>query len=416
MKKIVIAGMIGNALEWYDYAIYAQLFNVISLKFFPQDISTKTFWVFAIFAIGSAARPLGGIFFGYIGDKFGRKIALVIGIFTMSIPTAAIGLLPEYSIIGMAAPVILTVIRIFQGLALGGEFSGCIAYIVESSPRAYRGIYGSTSFMSMCLGMAFGTLITYSLSNFLSTENFLSWGWRIPFIGGFIIGMIGLYIRRYLSETPVYKSAKKQGYLSKSPLKDTLIYYWKELILAVLIYLNVCVPFYTITIFMKSYMLDLGYNEVYVSISSFFALLVLTCIFPISAYISDFFGRKPMLILGSCMLLMFTFPIFVVLNKLDAALAFVSQILFAIIAGIFMGPMPTTLVEIFPVSVRFTGVAISYNFSVAVFGSTIPLVGTLISSVTGNAIYISYYLLFFMAMCLFTVHFFFRETAFRAQD
>ncbi|MBF8246788.1 MAG: MFS transporter [Rickettsia sp.] len=412
MKKILIAGMIGNALEWYDYAIYAQLFNVISLKFFPSDNSMKQIWVFAIFAIGSAARPIGGIVFGYIGDKFGRKIALMLGILTMSVPTAAIGILPPYSVIGMLAPVMLVLIRIMQGLALGGEFSGCIAYIVESSPSSRRGFYGSTSFMSMCLGMAFGSAVTYLLNRFLSQEDFFSWGWRLPFIGGFVIGLVGLYIRKYLSETPLYSNAKKKGYLSKSPLKDTIQNHWKKILLAIFIYLNVCVPFYTITIYMKSYMIDIGYSDSYASISNFIILLVLTCFFPISAYISDFFGRKPMLILASILLIISTIPLFFAFNTLIPQIAMAAQILLSISAALYMGPIPTTLVEIFPMKIRFTGIAISYNLSVAIFGSTIPVAGNLISSLTGNYIYISYYLVFAMVVCLITIGVFFRETSY----
>ncbi len=177
MKKVVISGMIGNALEWYDYALYAQFAYIIGLKFFPKTEFIEIL-TFAVFAAGFVVRPLGGIIFGQIGDRLGRRKALVLGILLMAVPTAGIGLLPSYNSIGIAAPIILVIIRLLQGFSLGGEFSGCIAYIVEHSPADKRGLAGSAAFVSMCMGMLLGLGVAQAFTYFLSEESLLSWGWR----------------------------------------------------------------------------------------------------------------------------------------------------------------------------------------------------------------------------------------------
>lgn len=408
MKKIVISGMIGNALEWYDYALYAQFAYIIGQKFFPKtdfvDILT-----FAVFAAGFIVRPLGGVLFGQIGDRFGRKIALVIGILLMAIPTAGIGLLPSYDTIGIAAPIILTIIRLIQGFSLGGEFSGCIAYIVEHSPIEKRGLAGSASFVSMCLGMLMGLGVAKLLAYFMLEENLYSWGWRIPFIAGLFIGLIGLYIRTHLSESPIYKAAKAQGCLSRTPFRETLFKYWREVLMAIAVYINVTAPFYTTTVFMKNFMQSLGYNEQQGAFVCSIILITMTCIFPISAYVSDKIGRKPVIITGSIALILTIYPIFLALQSMNYTLAILSQIAFSAIIGVYMGPVPTLLVELFPTRVRFTGVALSYNLSAAIFGGTAPMIGAALYKFTGDKLALSYYLTALAIFCLIVISFY-KET------
>ena len=408
MRKIVISGMIGNALEWYDYALYAQFAYIIGLKFFPKTEFVEIL-TFALFAAGFLVRPLGGILFGQIGDKFGRRSALVIGIMMMAIPTAGIGLLPSYESIGIAAPIILAIIRLIQGFSLGGEFSGCIAYIVEHSPDDKRGLAGSASFVSMCLGMLMGVGVANVFSYVLSEEDLLSWGWRIPFIFGLLIGLIGLYIRSHLAESPIYKAAKEGGYLSKTPLRETFTKYWKELLMAIIIYINVTAPFYTTTVFMKYFMQNIGYTEQQGSVVCAIILITMTIVFPISAYISDKIGRKPVIIFGSILYILGIYPIFMALVSMNYIFAILSQIIFAIIIGIYMGPVPTLLVELFPTRVRFTGVALSYNLSAAIFGGTTPMIGTALYQFSGNNLALAYYLTV-LAIFVLGIIFFYKET------
>jgi MFS transporter, MHS family, proline/betaine transporter len=408
MRKVVISGMIGNALEWYDYALYAQFAYIIGLKFFPKTDFVEIL-TFAVFAAGFIVRPLGGVVFGYIGDRMGRRIALALGIILMAIPTAGIGLLPSYDSIGIAAPLILTFIRLVQGLSLGGEFSGCIAYIVEHSPAEKRGLAGSASFVSMCLGMLMGLIVAQCFTYFLSEEELMSWGWRTPFVFGLFIGLVGSYIRSHLSESPIYLAAKAQGSLSRSPLRETITKYWRETLIAITVYINVTAPFYTTTVFINHYMKNLGYEQSQGVLVSSIILITLSIMFPISAYISDKIGRKPVIVAASVALVILIYPIFLALHTMNYTLAILSQIVFSAIVGIYMGPVPTLLVELFPTRVRFTGVAISYNLSAAIFGGTAPMVGSALYKLTGEQISLAYYLTGLSLFCLCTLYFY-KET------
>jgi len=408
MRKVVISGMLGNALEWYDYALYAQFSYIIGKKFFPETEFVEIL-TFAVFAAGFVVRPLGGILFGQIGDRMGRRMALVLGVLLMAVPTAAIGLLPSYDSIGIAAPIILVIIRLIQGFSLGGEFSGCIAYIVEHSPIENRGLAGSASFVSMCLGMLLGLGVANFFAYILSEEDLLSWGWRIPFIAGLFIGLVGVYIRSHLSESPIYKAAKARGALSKAPLRETFSEYWRELLLAIAVYINVAAPFHTSTVFIKNYVQNLGYSQSHVSLLCTVILVTLIIVFPISAYISDKIGRKPVIVASSLALIIFTYPIFLSLHSMNYSLSVISIIAFASIVGTYMGPVPTLLVELFPTRIRFTAVALSYNLSAAIFGGTAPMVGATLHKVTGSQISLAYYLVFLAACCLCTL-FFYKET------
>jgi len=392
MRKVIISGMIGNAAEWFDYALYAQFAYIIGQHFFPDSEMRDTL-TFAVFAAGFIVRPLGGIVFGNIGDRFGRRTALVVGIITMTVPTAGIGLLPGYNTIGIAAPIILTIIRLIQGFSLGGEFSGCISYIVEHAPFEQRGLAGSASFVSMCGGMLLGLITAAGFSYFMPADMLFEWGWRIPFIAGLFIGSIGLYIRKNLAESPIYKKAKESGRLTRFPLRETLTKYPKELIIALGLYITVTAPFYTSTVFIGNFMQTLGYSSRQSTIVSSLILIVMMIVFPISAYISDRIGRRPVLICGIILLILSVYPIFICLGSMNFVLAVISQILFAGIIGIYMGPIPTVLVEIFPTSVRFTGVALSYNLAAAIFGGTAPVVAMLLTRITGDNYAISYYLI-----------------------
>jgi MHS family proline/betaine transporter-like MFS transporter len=409
MRKILISGMIGNALEWYDYALYAQFAYIIGEHFFPES-NIKEILTFAVFAAGFIVRPLGAVVFGNIGDKFGRRLALAIGILTMAIPTAGIGLLPSYETIGIAAPIILTIIRLIQGFSLGGEFSGCIAYIVESSDRKNRGAAGSAAFMSMCLGMLFGTF-TAALCRYYMDEKFLfEFGWRIPFVLGLFIGLVGLYIRLHLHESPIYQAAKAHGSLSRTPLTDLIKSNKQELFIGMGIYLTVTVPFYIITVFIDSYMQQVGFSADIANNANIATLVVMTVMLPISAIISDKIGRKPIMIAGCFAFVAFSYPLFWLINNTsDPNIAIFAAAVISGIAGFFMGPVPTVLVELFPTNVRFTGVALSYNMSAAIFGGTAPMVSMILINSFGDKTIMSYYISIFAAVTLITLMFY-KET------
>jgi MHS family proline/betaine transporter-like MFS transporter len=411
MKKVIISGMIGNALEWYDYALYAQFASIISQQFFPkQDETVSLIATFGVFAVGFLVRPIGAVLFGIIGDRYGRRLALSLAILLMSVPTACIGLLPSYEQIGIAAPLLLTLIRILQGLSLGGEFSGCIAYVVEHAPMSRRGLAGSTSFVSMCIGILMGSLTAICLSSILSEQDLKSWGWRMPFIAGLAIGVIGLYIRMHLSESPIYQKAKDNGEISAAPLTEILVGYMRPMLVAMGIYMNVTVPFYLVSIFVNNFMQSmLKYpiaDSVFINCMSLITLII---VMPLSAHMSDKVGRKPMLLTGIILNIVLAYPIFLMLNSGGFILPLISQILFATATGIYMGPMPTTLVELFPTRVRFTGVALSYNLIAGLFGGTAPMFSFWLINATKNNLSIAYYVMAAALVSLFTIVFY-KET------
>lgn len=390
MKKVVVSGMIGNALEWYDYALYAQFVDMIAKHFIPETDLAQMI-ALSFFALGFVMRPVGAVAFGYIGDKYGRRLALTLGILCMAVPTALIGMIPSYATIGITATILLGVMRIVQGFALGGEFSGCISYIVEHAPPESRGLAGSAAFVSMAIGMLIGTSTGVGLSMIMSEEALFNWGWRIPFILGLFIGLVGLYIRYSLPETPVYTNAKAKGELSEAPLFETLTYYWPPLLLAVAIYINVTTPFYVSTVYVETLMNDLGYTRGESGFVSIVILVTMMLVFPIAAKLSDRWGRKRTHTIGAIAIVITAYPMIAVLKHIDIIAATCSQIIFAAAIAFYMGPMPATLVEMFPTKIRFTALGISYNASAAIFGGTAPMMAMLLEKWTGDQFAIGYY-------------------------
>jgi len=407
MRKVIIAGMIGNALEWYDFALYGHFALILSKHFFPSyDPYVGLIATYSIFAAGFVMRPIGGVIFGYIGDKYGRRTSLAASILLMAIPTACIGLLPTYASIGILAPIALAVIRLIQGASIGGEFSGCIAFLVEYAPIKKRGLVGSVSMMSLTGGMLLGSLVATAVAHSMPEADFEAWGWRIPFLLGLVVGLIGIYVRMGLEESPIYLKAKESNDISSQPVKEIISQYTPELLLAVGIYLTVTVPFYTLTIFVKTYMSKtLGYNYVDSLQVNLLSLTVATLAIPLGAWASDVYGRKPVMKYTAICMVALMYPIFWLLSQNGFQIAAISQIIFSALVGFYMGPMPAALVELFPTRVRFTGVSVSYNTSVAIFGGTAPLVGTWLVNHTRHDS-VALYVIFFVCMTLFTLKYY----------
>lgn len=407
MRKVIVSGVIGNVLEWYDFALYGHFAILIGKLFLPtKDPQLATILAYTIFAIGFTMRPVGGILFGYIGDKYGRRTSLAISILMMAIPTACIGLLPTYEQIGILAPILLIVIRLLQGASIGGEFSGCIAFLVEYSPANRRGLVGSLSMMSLAGGMLLGSIVATAVSHFMAPEAFEVWGWRIPFLVGLFVGLIGVYVRMGLDESPIYMESKARNSLSDTPVREVIKNYMPELLLSVGIYLTVTVPFYTLTIFMKSYMSsELGYSYNDSLIVNLISLSVAIIAMPIGAWVSDRYGRKPVLKYTAIAMVICMYPIFWLVKSSGFEAGVISQLIFSVLVGFYMGPMPAALVELFPTRVRFTGVAVSYNLSVAAFGSTTPAVATWLVGTTGHYS-VALYVIFFVIMTLFTLKYY----------
>jgi MHS family proline/betaine transporter-like MFS transporter len=338
-------------------------------------------------------RPIGALIFGYIGDKHGRKASLALSILLMAIPTSFIGLLPTYGQIGILAPILLTVIRLMQGMALGGEFSGSITFLVEHAPKDKKGLAGSYSVMSLVMGILLGSAVATFFANVLDKEDFETWGWRVPFIIGFFIGMVGLYIRSFLDESPDYEHAKEYNQLSEKPVRELLTKHFGKIVLATGLYMAVTIPFYMLTVFMNTFMTKIvGFemsDSLIINTISMFALLALI---PLSAILSDKFGRKPVLLISVIVILLAAYPIFWLICQGSFSLALIGQVFFAAILAFYIAPIPTVLVEIFPTKVRYTGMAIACNLCAAIFGGTTPIIATWLIEKTGTNLILSVYI------------------------
>ncbi len=405
MKKVVASTMLGNGLEWYDYALYGTFTALISKHFFPAgNDAVALIATFGIFAIGFLMRPLGAMMFGYIGDKYGRKNALSLSILMMAIPTACIGLLPTYTSIGIYAPILLTIIRLVQGVAIGGEFGGSIVYLVEHAKPANKNRVGSLSMLSMLIGLFFGTMISAVLAEVMSPENFDTYGWRIPFILGFFIGLVGLYIRTKLNESPVFIEAQEAGHVSESPIKETFKNNYKEVLLGVGLYLSVTIPFYIQTVFMPSFMVK------FMHFSSADALLIYLTVLgvmmicaPISAILCDTHNRERLMKIVAVGYLLFAIPYIYLLDYKTFTFALVSQMVFASILAFYIAPIPTLVTELFPARTRYTGMSLACNLAAAIFGGTAPMLVTTLITKTESNYPIAIYIMFAAATSLFCV-------------
>lgn len=384
-KKVIISGMLGNGLEWYDYALYGHMSIIFSKIFFPEgDPSLNLIFTFLIFASGFVFRPLGAIVFGRIGDKYGRKKALTLSMMLMAIPTGCMGLLPTYEAIGIAAPIMLVVIRILQGLSLGGAYSGSISYVVEHAPPEQRSTMGSIIKLSLVIGFLFGSLVSALVASALSSEDFHSWGWRLPFFLGIGIGFVGFYIRNHGEESPVYEQAKKDGALSTSPVRDAFTKYPGKMVRAFTAYMFVTVPFYIISIYMIAYShkhLNLPESDA-LMINSFAMAAMLITIFP-AARLADRIGRRPVLMMAIVAMVLLTYPLFSMMQSGAFMSALIAQVIMAMILGWYLGPIPAVLVEIFPTNIRSTGMALSYNLC-AILGGFIPMIAEWLIRETGS--------------------------------
>jgi MHS family proline/betaine transporter-like MFS transporter len=329
----------------------------------------------------------------------------------MALPTAGIGMLPSYATIGIAAPILLCLMRLLQGLALGGEFSVCISYLVEHSPDNKRGLIGSASFVSMCIGLLLGSFTAYLMRSYISEETLSSWAWRVPFVFGLAIGLVGLYIRLNLTESPVYIEAKEKGKIKTAPIMETIRGYWQELLMAIIIYITVTAPFQTLTAYIETFLhTSLKYTALEATQLNTVGLIIMICTMPLAALISDRIGRKPVIAASSATLAIAIYPIFLIFGRQDFWQAMMAQSLFAFILAFYMGSVPTILVEIFPTRVRLTGVALSYNLSAAIFGGTAPMTAIALEHFTCNKYAMGIYLAFLSAFTFLIIMKYFRET------
>lgn len=378
LRKNLFGGVVGNVLEWYDFAIFGFLAPVIGEKFFPSDDPLDSLLsAFSVFAAAYLVRPVGGIIFGYIGDQFGRQKALQLSVMMMAVPTFLIGLLPTHEQIGSPAPVILILLRMAQGLSVGGELIGSIAFVGETVPVERRGYFSSWTFSSCYGGMMLGALSAVGLNTILGPQAMEDWGWRLPFLSGIVIGLAGIWMRNELTETPVFEKMKRDDAMGGNPVAEALQLVPGRIFHASVLVILVGGGFYLLFIWWPTLLSRYVHPHVpYAMALNTFSLMCLIILIPITGRLSDQLGRKPLLVWSSAGMTLFSWPLFMLVAQGGFFPVFVAQLCFTVLMGIFLGPIPATLVDMFPPRVRSSAIGLAYNVSLCVFGGTAPLAGT----------------------------------------
>lgn len=396
-RRTVIAGAIGNVLEWYDYSLYAFFAAIIARQFFPSSNELDSLIaVFGVFAAGYLMRPIGGLVFGYIGDTHGRKPTLVLSTAAMAIPTFAIGLLPTTAQIGSAAAILLVVLRLLQGLSIGGEYTGSLVYLVERARPERRGLFGTFAILGGGVGALAGSGTALLISASMSAEAVESWGWRVPFLCGILIGVVGLYLRRRLPET---RERTEQAGVAR--LIRAYRTQWPSVPRIAGLNLMHAVGVFATFIYMKTYLqVQVGVSRteaLQVTTLGLLALMVMTASF---GALSDRVGRKPVLIASSIALILLASPLLVLMNGSSFGVLLAGQIGFAVIIGAYAGTAPATMAEMLPGQVRVSGTSLGYNLCMALFGGTTPLVVVYLIKASGSDLAPAFYLMAAAAVSL----------------
>ncbi len=329
------------------------------------------------FALAFFIRPLGGFIFSHIGDRIGRKKTLVLTLSLMGLATFLMGVLPTYGQIGLWAPVLLIILRLIQGLGLGGEWGGALLLAVEYAPKEKRGLFGSVPQMGVTIGMLMGT-IALSIMTLLPHEAFMTWGWRVPFLLSALLVIFGLWIRKGIEETPTFQKTQEKGDIPKLPIADTFKYHWREVLIATGAKVVETAPFYIFGTFIVSYgTQNLNYNQTSILMAVTVATIITTILMPVMGSWSDKIGRKKLYVGGTILMILYAFPYFWLIHAGSIALLFVATIVgLGIIWAPITAVLGTMFSEIFSANVRYTGISLGYQIGAAVAGGTAPLFAT----------------------------------------
>lgn len=393
-KKTLLAGAIGNVLEWYDFALYGYFAPVLASLFFPSEQpSVSLISTFGVFAIGFLARPLGALLFGYWGDTVGRREALAWSIILMAIPTCFVGLLPTYETIGIAAPLALTLFRFLQGLSVGGELTGSVTFLVEHAAPSRRGYIGSWVGFSAQVGAMLGSGVGALVASSLTDEALHQWGWRVPFLLGSLIALVGWYLRTRIPESPAFEQVRRTGALSVSPIREVFTHHRGGIAKMIGLVLLHGVGFYLLYVYLTTYLMTVTTIPLGTVLTMNTAcMMLLALLIPVMGRLSDTVGQKPLLVIGAAGLAMASYPLFAWLTSDHLPLMLAAQVLLTVLMSCYLGPFFAAVVELFPTPQRYTGLSVGYNIAAALFGGTAPLIATLLIEWTGYRLAPSLYL------------------------
>jgi MHS family proline/betaine transporter-like MFS transporter len=388
-KKLYFAGLVGEIMEWFDFTVYGFFALVIASNFFPSENHfISVIATFATFAIGFLMRPLGGVFFGYIGDIYGRKKVLTTSMYLMAFPSLIIALTPSFTTIGIFAPIILILMRMLQGLSVGGEHTGSIIFLAELSSKEDRALSAAIPFVGTVFGVLLGSLVGVTIFSLFSYESIVSWAWRIPFFMGVFIAVVGVLIRKYLPESFIQEEE-----IQVSPIIDVFKNHLGAFIKVFFLNLIFAVGFYTVFIYNPLWMqkfshITKDYSLVINSISLLFTIVAMF----LSSYLSNKLGRKPLLLFSTLGLSILSYPLYSYMLSDNIVHIFIAQSTFATFIGLFMGVTGVVMVELFKKSVRMSAVGVAFNFSFALFGGTAPMIATWLIHTTHDNLSLAWYL------------------------
>jgi metabolite-proton symporter len=400
LKRAIAASAIGNATEWFDYGIYAYGVTYISAAIFPGDTQSATLLALMTFAVSFLVRPLGGLVWGPLGDRIGRKRVLAITILMMSGATFLVGLVPSYHSIGIWAPVLLVLLRMIQGFSTGGEYGGAATFMAEYAPSRKRGFLGSFLEFGTLSGFALGALLMLGFSLLLGDSAMHSWGWRLPFLVAAPLGLVGIYLRTRLEDTPVFRELEEQGEKEEqtsTQFRDLLAGYWKPILRLGGMVVALNVVNYTLLTYMPTYLeSQIGLTADQSLMVPIIGMLAMMVFLPFAGRLSDRIGRKPLWWFSLTGLFIAVVPMFLLMGT-----GLVGAVVgFAVLGLLYVPQLATisaTFPAMFPTHVRYAGFAIAYNVSTSLFGGTAPAINDWLTTKTGNALMPAYYM---MAACV----------------
>jgi metabolite-proton symporter len=395
VRRAAMASAIGTTIEWYDFFLYnTAAALVFPSLFFPESTAyAGAMQSFATYFVGFAARPIGAAIFGHWGDRIGRKTTLIITLLVMGIASAIIGLMPGTETIGVAAPLLLVFLRVLQGIAVGGEWSGSVLLTMEWGDQNRRGLLGSFAQIGVPVGLVLGTGGMTLISATMSEDAFDSWGWRVPFLASLILVAVGLVIRLQILETPMFKKVLDEGKTASAPVAEAIRRHWREILLSAGVRFAEQMPFYLFTTFVLTYVVQRHhYSKTFVLAAVLVGATVELAAIPFFSHLSDSLGRRKVYTAGAVIAGLFAFPYFYVLTHGGAAAIFVVVVLSMVIHAMMYGPQAALIGESFPTHLRYGGAGLGYQLASVFAGGPAPLLATWLLHETGTPYSISIYI------------------------
>ncbi|MFB7111252.1 MFS transporter [Streptomyces sp. NPDC056190] len=397
VRRAVKAAALGNAMEWFDFGVYSYIAVTLGKVFFPSGNPTaQLLSTFGAFAAAFLVRPFGGMVFGPLGDRIGRQKVLAFTMIMMAVGTFAIGLIPSYATIGVGAPLLLLVARLVQGFSTGGEYAGASTFIAEFAPDKRRGFLGSWLEFGTLAGYIGGAGLVTLMTALLSSDQMTSWGWRIPFLIAGPMGIIGLYLRMRLEETPAFaaEAEKCESNRPKVPLREMIVGQWKAMLLCVGLVLVFNVTDYMLLSYMPSYLTSvLKYDETHGLVVVLGVMALMMIVQPFAGALTDRVGRRPVIAAGCAGFLFLSIPALLLIRQGSLAAVGLGMAALGLLLVCFTAAMPSALPALFPTRVRYGSLSIGFNVSVSLFGGTTPLVVTALIGATGNLMMPAYYMM-----------------------